>query len=152
MTSTIILHRATAEEADAIKEFSPYFISGSDRVRRNEAYLYTLAVDSETNQFVGMVHDNGYAVRLLFVLPEYRRRGIATMLIQKLWDENMGAELLWIISPATWPILEGIRRKIKNVGMYSYEMLSCFAHHDVICKYYLSNPPQHSAWLLDRNY
>ena len=141
MTTAISLRMATQEDTDEIVALNPtHKISNSGDYWIIHDFLYrsiTIAVESdgECETIVGMILDQEFRLHSLFVLPAYRRRGIATMLVQKIWDTNTRNNKLWEIHPTVWPIIDGIRRKIKNIGLYGYEMFT-LTKTMVLCRYY----------------
>ena len=131
MTSTIRLRMATPDDTDEILALDPehtiYQCVPFPHVREIRELMYkliTVAVDVERGTIIGMIVNTESKLHSLFVLPEYRRRGVATMLVQKMWDTNTRGDKHWIIPSTTWPTIDGIRRKIKNIGFYSYEMFT----------------------------
>ena len=144
MTNTIRLRTATPEDTDEILALDPEQVIFHSIRRPMRQWLYkkiTVAVDERCGTIVGMViidDSRHLELRSLFVLPKYRRRGIATMLVQKLWDTNTCDEGHWIIPTPKWPIIDGIRRKIKNIGLYGYEMFTIVQRPNLTSIHYLS--------------
>ena len=142
MTNAISLRMATPEDTNEITALDPEhaIYQFPSIIRLCEYHFITAAVDESSGAIVGMIVDTKYKLHSLFVLPEYRRRGIATMLVQHIWDTNTYHKKHWIIPATTLPILNGVRLKLKNIGLYGFEMFtllcrSCGIPVDPPCRY-----------------
>ena len=120
--NVIKLRRTTPEDAEEASKIGP----GRDIYYPNWPYVHMLlAIDTSSgDKIVGMFSDLGMSLGNLYVIPEYRRRGIATQMVQHVWDTRINTRTWFVRSAKMWSILAGIHGKLSNIGLYEVEIAS----------------------------